>query len=289
MEISAKLVKDLRDRTGAGMMECKKALVESNGDIEIAIENMRKAGQAKADKKSSRIAAEGVIKINISGDKKFATLLEVNSETDFAAKDDSFIEFASNIEERLVSKKYLDVEDLKKDVEEDRQKLVQSIGENIQVRRLATQEFDSSKKVGTYLHSDNKLAAMVLLKEENDELGRDIAMHISASAPLSINEDGVDKEVLERETNIFESQAKESGKDENIMQKMVEGKIKRFLKEVTLLSQDFIKDPDTPISKLLENSDNEVISFERFKVGEGIEVSSKDFAEEVAEQLNKDG
>ena len=127
------------------------------------------------------------------------------------------------------------------------------------------------------------------LKEENDELGRDIAMHISASAPLSINEDGVDKEVLERETNIFESQAKESGKDENIMQKMVEGKIKRFLKEVTLLSQDFIKDPDTSISKLLENSDNEVISFERFKVGEGIEVSSKDFAEEVEEQLNKDG
>ena len=287
MEIKASQVKELRELSGVGMMECKKALVEVEGDIEKALDLLRSNSALKAEKKSARVAADGVIKVHVS--KNYATMVEINSETDFAAKDDSFIEFTKNIEERLFEKKYLDVEDLKKDVEEDRQKLVQSIGENIQVRRLATQEFDSSKKVGTYLHSDNKLAAMVLLKEDNDELGRDIAMHISASAPLSINEDGVDKEVLERETNIFESQAKESGKDENIMQKMVEGKIKRFLKEVTLLSQDFIKDPDTSISKLLENSDNEVVSFERFKVGEGIEVSSKDFAEEVAEQLNKDG
>ena len=287
MEIKASQVKELRELSGVGMMECKKALVEVEGDIEKALDLLRSNSALKAEKKSARVAADGVIKVHVS--KNYATMVEINSETDFAAKDDSFIEFTKNIEERLVEKKYLDVEDLKKDVEEDRQKLVQSIGENIQIRRLATQEFDSSKKVGTYLHSDNKLAAMVLLKEENDELGRDIAMHISASAPLSINEDGVDKNVLERETNIFESQARESGKDENIMQKMVEGKIKRFLKEVTLLSQDFIKDPDTSISKLLENSDNEVISFERFKVGEGIEVSSKDFAEEVAEQLNKDG
>ena len=287
MEIKASQVKELRELSGVGMMECKKALVEVEGDIEKALDLLRSNSALKAEKKSARVAADGVIKVHVS--ENYATMVEINSETDFAAKDDSFIEFTKNIEERLVEKKYLDVEDLKKDVEEDRQKLVQSIGENIQIRRLATQEFDSSKKVGTYLHSDNKLAAMVLLKEENDELGRDIAMHISASAPLSINEDGVDKNVLERETNIFESQARESGKDENIMQKMVEGKVKRFLKEVTLLSQDFIKDPDTSISKLLENSDNEVVSFERFKVGEGIEVSSKDFAEEVAEQLNKDG
>ena len=287
MEIKASQVKELRELSGVGMMECKKALVEAEGDIEKALDLLRSNSALKAEKKSARVAADGVIKVHIS--ENYATMVEINSETDFAAKDKSFIEFTKNIEERLFDKKYLDVEDLRKDVEEDRQKLVQSIGENIQVRRLATQEFDSSKKVGTYLHSDNKLASMVLLKEENDELGRDIAMHISASAPLSINVDGVDKKILERETNIFESQARESGKDENIMQKMVEGKIKRFLKEVTLLSQDFIKDPDTSISKLLENSDNEVISFERFKVGEGIEVSSKDFAEEVAEQLNKDG
>ena len=287
MEIKASQVKELRELSGVGMMECKKALDEVEGDIEKAWDLLRSNSALKAEKKSARVAADGVIKVHVS--ENYATMVEINSETDFAAKDESFIEFTKNIEKRLVDKKYLDVEDLKKDVEEDRQKLVQSIGENIQVRRLATQEFDSSKKVGTYLHSDNKLAAMVLLKEENDELGRDIAMHISASAPLSIDEDGVDKKVLERETNIFESQARESGKDENIMQKMVEGKIKRFLKEVTLLSQDFIKDPDISISKLLENSDNEVISFDRFKVGEGLEVSSKDFAEEVAEQLNKDG
>ena len=287
MEIKASQVKELRELSGVGMMECKKALVEVEGDIEKALDLLRSNSALKAEKKSARVAADGIIKVYVS--KNYATMVEINSETDFAAKDDSFIEFTKNIEERLVKTKYLDVEDLKKDVEEDRQKLVQSIGENIQIRRLATQEFDSSKKVGIYLHSDNKLAAMVLLKEENDELGRDIAMHISASAPLSINEGGVDKNVLEREKNIFESQARESGKDDNIMKKMIEGKIKRFLKEVTLLSQDFIKDPDTSILKLLENSDNEVVSFERFKVGEGIEVSSKDFAEEVAEQLNKDG
>ena len=287
MEIKASQVKELRELSGVGMMECKKALVEVEGDIEKALDLLRSNSALKAEKKSARVAADGIIKVHVS--KNYATMVEINSETDFAAKDDSFIEFTRNIEERLVEKKYLDVEDLKKDVEEDRQKLVQSIGENIQIRRLATQEFDSSKKVGIYLHSDNKLAAMVLLKEENDELGRDIAMHISASAPLSINEGGVDKNVLEREKNIFESQARESGKDDNIMKKMIEGKIKRFLKEVTLLSQDFVKDPDTSISKLLENSDNEVVSFERFKVGEGIEVSSKDFAEEVAEQLKKDG
>lgn len=287
MDIKASQVKELRELSGVGMMECKKALVETEGDIEKALDLLRSNSALKAEKKSARVAADGVIKIYVS--ENYASMVEINSETDFAAKDESFIEFTKNIEARLVQKKYLDIEELKSDVEEDRQKLVQSIGENIQVRRLVTQEFDSSKKIGTYLHSDNKLAAMVLLSEENGELGRDIAMHISASAPLSITEDDVDKEVLDREKSIFETQARESGKDENIMQKMVEGKVKRFLKEVTLLSQDFIKDPDVSISKLLENSNNEVVAFERFKVGEGIEVSSKDFAEEVAEQLNKDG
>ena len=287
MDIKASQVKELRELSGVGMMECKKALVETEGDIEKALDLLRSNSALKAEKKSARVAADGVIKIYVS--ENYASMVEINSETDFAAKDESFIEFTKNIEARLVQKKYLDIEELKSDVEEDRQKLVQSIGENIQVRRLVTQEFDSSQKIGTYLHSDNKLAAMVLLGEEDVELGRDIAMHISASAPLSINEDGVDKEVLDREKSIFETQARESGKDENIMQKMVEGKVKRFLKEVTLLSQDFIKDPDVSISKLLENSNNEVVAFERFKVGEGIEVSSKDFAEEVAEQLNKDG
>ena len=287
MEIKASQVKELRELSGVGMMECKKALVEAEGDIDKALDLLRSNSALKAEKKSARVAADGVVKLYIS--ESYATMVEINSETDFAAKDNSFIEFTQDIEARLADKKYLDIEDLKNDVEEDRQKLVQSIGENIQVRRLVTQEFETSKNIGTYLHSDNKLAAMVLLKEQNEDLGKDIAMHISALAPISINQDGVDKDVLDRETNIFESQARESGKDENIMQKMIEGKVKRFLKEVTLLSQDFIKDPDISISKLLENSNNEVISFERFKVGEGIKVSSKDFADEVAEQLNKDG
>ena len=287
MEIKASQVKELRELSGVGMMECKKALVEAEGDIDKALDLLRSNSALKAEKKSARVAADGVVKLYIS--ESYATMVEINSETDFAAKDNSFIKFTQDIEARLADKKYLDVEDLKNDVEEDRQKLVQSIGENIQVRRLVTQQFETSKNIGTYLHSDNKLAAMVLLKEENEDLGKDIAMHISALAPISINQDGVDKDVLDREKNIFESQARESGKDENIMQKMIEGKVKRFLKEVTLLSQDFIKDPDISISKLLENSNNEVISFERFKVGEGIEVSSKDFADEVAEQLNKDG
>ena len=287
MEIKASQVKELRELSGVGMMECKNALVEAEGDIDKALDLLRSNSALKAEKKSARVAADGVVKLYIS--ESYATMVEINSETDFAAKDNSFIEFTQDIEARLADKKYLDVEDLKNDVEEDRQKLVQSIGENIQVRRLVTQEFETSKNIGTYLHSDNKLAAMVLLKEENEDLGKDIAMHISALAPISINQDGVDKDVLDRETNIFESQARESGKDENIMQKMIEGKVKRFLKEVTLLSQDFIKDPDISISKLLENSNNEVISFERFKVGEGIKVSSKDFADEVAEQLKKDG
>ena len=287
MEIKASQVKELRELSGVGMMECKNALVEAEGDIDKALDLLRSNSALKAEKKSARVAADGVVKLHIS--ESYATMVEINSETDFAAKDNSFIEFTQDIEARLADKKYLDVEDLKNDVEEDRQKLVQSIGENIQVRRLVTQEFETSKNIGTYLHSDNKLAAMVLLKEENEDLGKDIAMHISALAPISINQDGVDKDVLDREKNIFESQARESGKDENIMQKMIEGKVKRFLKEVTLLSQDFIKDPDISISKLLENSNNEVISFERFKVGEGIKVSSKDFADEVAEQLNKDG
>ena len=202
MEIKASQVKELRELSGVGMMECKKALVEAEGDIDKALDLLRSNSALKAEKKSARVAADGVVKLYIS--ESYATMVEINSETDFAAKDNSFIEFTQDIEARLADKKYLDVEDLKNDVEEDRQKLVQSIGENIQVRRLVTQEFETSKNIGTYLHSDNKLAAMVLLKEENEDLGKDIAMHISALAPISINQDGVDKDVLDREKKLIE-------------------------------------------------------------------------------------
>ena len=289
MEISAKLVKDLRDRTGAGMMECKKALVESNGDIEIAIENMRKAGQAKADKKSSRVAAEGVIKINISGDKKFATLLEVNSETDFVAKDENFAKFCNDISELSVRENIANLNELlsasygKTNVEEARLQLISKVGENVQIRRY---EKLSSSNFGYYLHG-TKIGVLVSLECENENLAKDIAMHIAAMKPLAVSQDGINKELVEKEEEIFLAQAKESGKPENIINKMVEGKVKKFYEENTLLSQKFVKNSDISIKELLSNEKNSVLLFKRYEVGEGIEKKSENFADEVMSQVNK--
>ena len=289
MEISAKLVKDLRDRTGAGMMECKKALVESNGDIEIAIENMRKAGQAKADKKSSRVAAEGVIKINISGDKKFATLLEVNSETDFVAKDENFAKFCNDISELSVRENIANLNELlsasygKTNVEEARLQLISKVGENVQIRRY---EKLSSSNFGYYLHG-TKIGVLVSLEYENENLAKDIAMHIAAMKPLAVSQEGINKELVEKEEEIFLAQAKESGKPENIVNKMVEGKVKKFYEENTLLSQKFVKNSDISIKELLSNEKNSVLLFKRYEVGEGIEKKSENFADEVMSQVNK--
>ena len=289
MEISAKLVKDLRDRTGAGMMECKKALVESNGDIEIAIENMRKAGQAKADKKSSRIAAEGVIKINISGDKKFATLLEVNSETDFVAKDENFVKFCNEISELSVRENIANLKELhlasygETNVEDARLQLISKVGENVQIRRY---EKLSSSNFGYYLHG-TKIGVLVSLEYENENLAKDIAMHIAAMKPLAVSQEGINKELVEKEEEIFLAQAKESGKPENIVNKMVEGKVKKFYEENTLLSQKFVKNSDISIKELLSNEKNSVLLFKRYEVGEGIEKKSENFADEVMSQVNK--
>lgn len=289
MEISAKLVKDLRDRTGAGMMECKKALVESNGDIEIAIENMRKAGQAKADKKSSRIAAEGVIKINISGDKKFATLLEVNSETDFVAKDENFVKFCNEISELSARENIANLKELlsasygETNVEEARLQLISKVGENVQIRRY---EKLSSSNFGYYLHG-TKIGVLVSLEYENENLAKDIAMHIAAMKPLAVSQEGINKELVEKEEEIFLAQAKESGKPENIVNKMVEGKVKKFYEENTLLSQKFVKNSDISIKELLSNEKNSVLLFKRYEVGEGIEKKSENFADEVMSQVNK--
>ena len=289
MEISAKLVKDLRDRTGAGMMECKKALVESKGDIEIAIENMRKAGQAKADKKSSRIAAEGVIKINISGDKKFATLLEVNSETDFVAKDENFVKFCNEISELSARENIANLKELlsasygETNVEEARLQLISKVGENVQIRRY---EKLSSSNFGYYLHG-TKIGVLVSLEYENENLAKDIAMHIAAMKPLAVSQDGINKELVEKEEEIFLAQAKESGKPENIVNKMVEGKVKKFYEENTLLSQKFVKNSDISIKELLSNEKNSVLLFKRYEVGEGIEKKSENFADEVMSQVNK--
>ena len=289
MEISAKLVKDLRDRTGAGMMECKKALVESKGDIEIAIENMRKAGQAKADKKSSRIAAEGVIKINISGDKKFATLLEVNSETDFVAKDENFVKFCNEISELSARENIANLKELlsasygETNVEEARLQLISKVGENVQIRRY---EKLSSSNFGYYLHG-TKIGVLVSLEFENENLAKDIAMHIAAMKPLAVSQEGINKELVEKEEEIFLAQAKESGKPENIVHKMVEGKVKKFYEENTLLSQKFVKNSDISIKELLLNEKNSVLLFKRYEVGEGIEKKSENFADEVMSQVNK--
>ena len=289
MEISAKLVKDLRDRTGAGMMECKKALVESNGDIEIAIENMRKAGQAKADKKSSRIAAEGIIKINISGDKKFATLLEVNSETDFVAKDDNFVKFCNEISELSLRENIVNLKELLSasygeiNVEEARLQLISKVGENVQIRRY---ERVSSINFGYYLHG-TKIGVLVSLENENENLAKDIAMHIAAMKPLAVSQEDISKELVEKEEEIFLAQAKESGKPENIINKMVEGKVKKFYEENTLLSQKFVKNSDISIKELLSNEKNSVLIFKRYEVGEGIEKKSENFADEVMSQVNK--
>ena len=289
MEISAKLVKDLRDRTGAGMMECKKALVESNGDIEIAIENMRKAGQAKADKKSSRIAAEGVIKINISGDKKYATLLEVNSETDFVAKDENFVKFCNEISELSARENIANLKELlsasygETNVEEARLQLISKVSENVQIRRY---EKLSSSNFGYYLHG-TKIGVLVSLEYENENLAKDIAMHIAAMKPLAVSQEGINKELVEKEEEIFLAQAKESGKPENIVNKMVEGKVKKFYEENTLLSQKFVKNSDISIKELLSNEKNSVLLFKRYEVGEGIEKKSENFADEVMSQVNK--
>ena len=284
MEIKASQVKELRDMSGVAMMECKRALVECEGDLEKALDLLRSNSSLKAEKKSSRVAADGVIRI-VSSD-SYATIIEINSETDFAAKDPGFIAFADDVVNYVSNNKVDNISMFAStEIEEKRLALIQKIGENIQLRRMETIEFDNSMSVGSYMHSDGKLATLVVTSNSDDNLAKDVAMHIAASNPLCKNPDDIDTEVLEREKAIFEVQAKESGKDDAIMTKMVEGKVRKFLAEVSLTSQAFIKDPDMTIGKLLSDNDADVTGYVRFKVGEGIEVETKSFADEVADQL----
>ena len=215
------------------------------------------------------------------------SLVEINSETDFAAKDSKFKDFATEVANYLTNNQVNDIDDLKTEFEGKRQTLIQSIGENIQLRRLVTLEVPSNGCIGAYLHSDGRLAAIVSINTDNKELAKDLAMHVSATDPSCLKSEDIDPELLERERSIFLAQAKDSGKDASIMEKMVEGKVKRFLSEVTLLSQGFIKDPDHSIEELLNDNNASIISFARYKVGEGIEIEAKDFAAEVAEQLQQ--
>jgi elongation factor Ts len=285
MSISASQVKELRDISGVGMMECKKALVETDGDLQKALDLLRANSSLKAEKKASRVAADGAVKIADNG--AYTSLVEINSETDFAAKDSQFRDFAFDVANYLSKNQVNDIGDLSAEFEEKRQSLIQSIGENIQLRRLVTLEVPSNGCIGTYLHSDGRLASMVSIDTDNKDLAKDLAMHVSATDPYCLKSEDIDTELLERERSIFLAQAKDSGKDSSIMEKMVEGKVKRFLSEVTLLSQAFIKDPAQSIEELLNVNNASIISFARFKVGEGIEVEAKDFAAEVAEQLKQ--
>ena len=284
MEIKASQVKELRDMTGVAMMDCKKALVECEGDIEKALDLLRSNSALKAEKKSSRVAADGILVVSVNED--YATLVELNSETDFAAKDANFLSFGEKVKEYISKNKIFEASALKESsLEDDRKALVQTIGENIQIRRVVTLEFDSTMNIGIYIHSDSKLGSLVVTKDGNDEIAKDIAMHVSAFNPLCLSQDDIDKEVLEREKAIYQNQAQDSGKPQDIMDKMVDGKIKRFLSEVSLVSQNFVKDPDITVQEYLEKGGATIVEFARLKVGEGIEVETKDFAEEVAEQL----
>ena len=284
MEIKASQVKELREKSGVAMMDCKKALLESDGDIEKALDLLRSNSALKAEKKATRTAADGIITTHLDND--YASLIEINSETDFAAKDSKFLAFVDEVNLLISKQKYNDIGAINNSgIEDKRNELVQSIGENIQLRRIITLEFSANENCGIYLHSDSKLASVVVLSGGDKDLAKSIAMHVAAFNPLCLSEDDIDKDLLKREKNIFETQAKESGKPREIMEKIVEGKIKRFLSEVSLLSQDFVKDPEISVGKLLEKNNATATKFFRLKVGEGVEIESKTFAEEVAEQL----
>lgn len=279
--VSAAQVKELRERTGLGMLECKKALTKNDGDIEKAIEDLRKNSGLKAAKKADRTAAEGSIKV--ISDENAAYVVEVNSETDFAAGDDNFKAFADKVVSALKETGEADVSKLMEgELETARLELVQKIGENITVRRPLVINADV---VGAYVHSNNKIASVVSLKGGNSELARDIAMHVTAVNPRVVNKDDMPEEVLEKEKEIIKAQPDMAGKPDEIVEKMMGGRINKFLKENSLVEQPFVKNPDVTIGQLAKEQGAVVESFIRYEVGEGIEVEKTDFAAEVAAQL----
>jgi len=291
MSVTASMVKELRERTGAGMMECKKALVATDGDLDAAAEELRKSGQAKADKKSSRVAADGRIVIASDGTK--AIVVEINSETDFVAKDENFVAFAEAVAQAALASGTTDVGVLADEsladgrtVEAARTELVTKVGENISVRRAEIVE--SGGPIGQYTHGA-KIGAAVALEGGDEELARDIAMHIAAINPTCIDETQVPAETIERERRIFSEQAAESGKPPEIVEKMVTGKLAKFLKEITLVGQPFVKDDKISVGQLLKNAGARVTTFSRFEVGEGIEKKADNFVEEVMAQVKGAG
>jgi elongation factor Ts len=292
MAITAAQVKELRERTGSGMMECKKALVDAAGDMDAAIEMLRKTGLAKADKKAGRVAAEGLIAVGISEDGRSATLVEINCETDFVARKTEFQEFAKAVAHRILAGKPADIEALlamplrdgaETSIELARKSLIASLGENINVRRFVRR--DATKGTLAYYQHGVRIGVLVELQGGDAEQARDIAMHIAASRPLYVTEAEVPRDVLEKEREIFSAQAQTSGKPANIVEKMVDGRIRKFLAEITLVGQPFVKDPDQTVGKLLKDAGASVTGFARMELGEGIEKKTENFADEVMAQV----
>lgn len=283
--MSAALVKELRERTGLGLLECKKALAEADGDIEAAIEALRKSSGMKAAKKAGRTAADGVVAIQTAADGGFGAMVEVNSETDFVARDENFLGFVNSVVSKAFDERLDDVAALAGGETEDaRQALVQKIGENISVRRVATYEA-AGGVIGGYVHGNNRIAVLVSLKGGSEELARDVAMHVAAVNPQVVSPDDMPEEQVAKEREIYVAQAQDSGKPPEIIEKMVDGRVRKFLSENSLTEQAFVKDPDTTVGKLVAGAGAEVLGFTRFEVGEGIEVEKVDFAAEVAAQL----
>ncbi len=285
-EITASMVKELREATGLGMMECKRALTESNGDFKAAEELLRIKSGAKASKAASRVAAEGLVSVFVGADGKTGAMLEVNCETDFMAKNDDFIAFAKDVAQAVANNNPADVAALSNvaldsgnSVEDVRKTLIMKLGENISVRRFV--RYSTAGKLAAYLHG-SKIGVLLDYAGGNDTLGKDLAMHIAASKPICVSKDQVSKELLDQERKIYSAQAAESGKPANIIEKMVDGRIAKYLAEVTLLGQPFVKDPDTLVEKLLAAQGATVQAFQMFIVGEGIEKVVVDYAAEVA-------
>lgn len=280
---STSMIKDLRDRTGLGMMECKRALTASDGDINKAIDDLRKSSGIKAAKKAGRIAADGIIAVKMSEDDKRGVMIEVNTETDFAARDDSFIGFVNESLDKAFDTDKFVFEEFIVNMEEARHALVQKIGENISIRRV---EILSSTVVGNYIHSNKRIGVMVALEKGDTEVAKDVAMHIAASNPQVVDPEDMPDHLVQKEKEIFIAQAKESGKSDEIINKMINGRINKFLSESSLLNQPFVKNPEMTVGELVKNSDAKILSFSRFEVGEGIEKIEVDFATEVAAQVN---
>ena len=291
MNITADAVKQLRERTGAGMMECKKALVETKGDLDAAADLMRKQGLAKADKKASRVAAEGVVVVEKSSDARTASLVEINCETDFVAREQDFRAFAQAVATLALSAKPGSLDDLLaaklpsgETVDERRRALIAKIGENISVRRFTV--VTSADYLGAYVHG-TRIGALVAVKGGDAALAHDLAMHVAASNPKYLSQAQIPADVVAKERAILTEQAQGEGKPADIVAKMVEGRLRKSLGEITLAGQAFVKDPDVTIEKLLKNAKAEVAAYERFEVGAGIEKKQEDFVAEVMAQVSK--